>query len=68
VSWKVSPANSSAEETLNGAFTIRHYKSSLSCIQIEIADTIRDDEVRRELFADDLAFAIPNFARRYVTF
>jgi hypothetical protein len=43
--------------TLNGGFKIRHYKSSLTCIQIELRNTVREDKVKRDLSADDVAFA-----------
>lgn len=68
--YRVSPARASDTETgaVNGAFTVRNYASLISCVQIEVADTIRDSAQLRQLLIEDLSFAIPNFVRRYAPF
>lgn len=68
--YRVSPANDSAFETSNvsGGFTVRHYGSLINSIQLEIADTIRTDESRRDTFADDLALCLVDFVRRHAPF
>lgn len=40
----------------------------INCIQVEIRDEIRNDDVRREFVQEDLAFALINFVRRYAPF
>lgn len=69
-SYRVSPANESVLETgaVSGGFTIRHYGATINCIQVEIANTVRDDPATRALFIGDLALAIINFVRRYAPF
>lgn len=68
--YRVSPVDAAATEIgrLNGGFTVRNYSSALNCIQIEIANTIRDDVEKRNFLIEDLAFAIINFVRRYAPF
>lgn len=68
--YRVSPSNAAAAETpaVSGGFTIRCYGATIPAVQIEIADTIRDDAEKRALFVDDLALAIVNFVRRYAPF
>lgn len=68
--YRVSPENETTTETgqVNGGFTVRNYGTSINSIQIEIADTIRDDVEKRAFFIEDLAFAIVNFVRRYTPF
>jgi N-formylglutamate amidohydrolase len=69
-SYRVSPADENTPETsaVSGGFTIRHYGASINCIQIEIANTVRDDPAIRDLFIADLALAVVNFVRRYAPF
>ena len=69
-SYRVSPADATVPETsaVTGGFTIRHYGATVNCIQVEIADTIRNDPEPRGFFVDDLASAIVNFVRRYAPF
>jgi hypothetical protein len=68
--YRVSPIDEAATEIgrLNGGFTVRNYSTVLNCIQIEIANTIRDDEAKRKFLIEDLAFATINFVRRYAPF
>jgi hypothetical protein len=68
--YRVSPENAAATETgeVEGGFTVRHYARSISCIQIELADTIRNDGEKRGFLIEDLAFAIINFTRRHAPF
>lgn len=68
--YVVSPADEKATETseVSGGFTVRHYGTRINCIQIEIANTIRDDDENRGFFVEDLALAIINSVRRYVLF
>lgn len=70
--YRFSPANEEAEETdrVSGGFTVKKYSKDLkiNCIQIEIADTIRDDEEKRSFVIEDLAFAMINFVRRHSPF
>jgi N-formylglutamate amidohydrolase len=69
-SYRVSPADASVPETsaVSGGFTIQHYGTTINCIQVEIAATVRDDPATRELFIGDLALAVVNFVRRYAPF
>jgi N-formylglutamate amidohydrolase len=69
-SYRVSPADETVPETsaVSGGFTIRHYGATINSIQVEIADTVRNDPQARGFFVDDLALAIVNFVRRYAPF
>ena len=66
--YRVSPVDAAATEIgrLNGGFTVRN-NSSLNCIQIEIANTIRNEH-KSGFLIEDLAFALINFVRRYAPF
>jgi len=68
--YRVSPADGAATEIgrLNGGFTVRNYSSALNCIQIEVANTIRDERKKRNFLIEDLAFSMINFVRRYAPF
>lgn len=68
--YRVSPADGTTPETsqVNGGYTIRKYAAVLSGIQIEIANTLRDEPVKREVFCEDLAQAMVNFTRRHAPF
>jgi len=68
--YRVSPVNSTAPEIprLNGGFTVRNYSSRLNCIQVEIANTIRNDVQKRSFVIEDLAYAMINSVRRYAPF
>lgn len=70
--YRVSPANEEAKETdgVSGGFTVREYaeKWKINCIQIELADTIRNSEEKRSFVIEDLAFAMINFVRRHSPF
>jgi hypothetical protein len=69
-SYTVSPADASATETgvVNGGFTVRSQNDQMNCVQIEVASPIREDDTKRGFLIEDLAFAIPNFVRRYAPF
>jgi hypothetical protein len=68
--YTVSPADASTTETgvVNGGFTVRNQSEQLNGIQIEVARPIREDGTKRGFLVEDLAFAIPNFVRRYAPF
>jgi len=68
--YVVSPVDETVTETseVSGGFTVRNYGPRINSIQIEIADTIRDDAENRGFLIDDLAFAIINSVRRYAPF
>src|SRR5262245_15139332 len=68
--YRVSPANATAPEnaSVDGGFTIRHYGAFINSIQVELADTVRLDDLKRPLVGEDLAFSIINFVRRYAPF
>jgi hypothetical protein len=68
--YAVSPANADATENpaVDGGFTVRTQSAQLNCVQIEIAQPVREDETRRGLLVEDLAAAIPNFVRRHAAF
>jgi hypothetical protein len=70
VSYRVSPVDESVPETsaVSGGFTIRQYGATINCIQVEIANTVRDDPELRGFFVADLAAVIVNFVRRYAPF
>jgi N-formylglutamate amidohydrolase len=69
-SYRISPADETLDETsdVSGGFTVRNYGASINSIQIEIADTIRNDDLKRGFFIEDLALAIINFTRRHAPF
>lgn len=68
--YRVSPADATVTETseVNGGFTVRNYGASINSIQIECANTIRNDGEKRDFLIEDLAFSIINFARRHAPF
>ncbi len=68
--YRLSPADVTAPEnsSVDGGFTVRRYGAFISSIQIEIADTIRDDDQKRSFVIEDLALAIVNFVRRHAPF
>lgn len=68
--YRVSPSDQAATETgvVNGGFTVRNYSSNINCIQIELANTVRDDGAKRDFIIEDLAFSIMNFVRRHAPF
>jgi hypothetical protein len=66
--YRVNPGNAAQDEILNGGMTVRRYSSRLNCIQIEITRSIRDDDTRRDLLIEALAFALINFVRRHAPF
>ena len=69
VRYRVSPADATTPGILGGAFTLSNYSSmNISCIQLEISNTIRNDRDRRNLLKEDLAFALINFVRRHAPF
>ena len=69
-SYRVSPADETVPETsaVSGGFTVRNYGATINCIQVEIADTVRNDPELRGFCIDDLASAVVNFVRRYAPF
>lgn len=68
--YTIYPKNESeTEEFLDGGFTvINSVKFGINCIQIELADTIRDNDEKRSFIIEDLAFAMINFVRRHAPF
>lgn len=68
--YRISPANESATETaeVNGGFTVRNYGTKLNSIQLELANTIRDNGEKQAFIIEDLAYSIINFSRRHAPF
>src|SRR5215470_4271140 len=68
--YRVSPADATAPEnaSVDGGFSVRQYGAFINSIQVELADTVRLDDQKRLFLAEDLAFAIINFVRRYAPF
>ncbi len=68
--YTLSPADATEAEVpeLNGGFTVRTNASRLNCIQLEITSSIRNDDARRALLVEALAFTLINFVRRYAPF
>ena len=69
--YRVSPTDVDSRETnqVRGGFTVRRYADlMINCIQIELADTLRQNEEKRNLIIEDLAFAMINFVRRHSLF
>jgi N-formylglutamate amidohydrolase len=68
--YDLSPANADATENpeVDGGFTVRNQSAQMNCVQIEVAEPVREDETRRGLLVEDLATAIPNFVRRHAPF
>jgi hypothetical protein len=54
--------------SVDAGFTVRHYGAFINSIQVELADTVRLDDQKRPFVAEDLAFSIINFVRRYAPF
>jgi hypothetical protein len=69
-SYRVSPADETVPETnaVSGGFTIRNYGATINSIQVEIADTVRNDPATRDFLIADLASAIVNSVRRHAPF
>lgn len=61
--------SSKIPETLKGDFTLEEYGSSntdgVDAIQIEIESALRIDNSKRDIFIEDLAFAINSLVARY---
>jgi hypothetical protein len=68
--YRVSPLDETTTETsaVSGGFTIREYGPLINAIQIEIANTIRDDSQKADFLVEDLALAMINFVRRHSQF
>src|SRR4029434_96667 len=68
--YRVSPQDETTPETsaVSGGFTIREYGPLINAIQIEIANTIRDDSQKADFLVEDLALAMINFVRRHSQF
>jgi N-formylglutamate amidohydrolase len=71
--YEISPKQPDQAENkeVDGGHTVRTYGSStpngIDAIQLEIAAPIRNDNDLRAAFIENLAYAIGNFAARYVT-
>jgi N-formylglutamate amidohydrolase len=71
--YEISPKRPDQAENneVDGGHTLRTYGSStpngIDAIQLEIAAPIRNDNDLRAAFIENLAYAIGNFATRYVT-
>jgi hypothetical protein len=48
----------SENSSVDGGFTVRRHGACINSLQIEIADTIRDDDQKRAFVIEDLAFAV----------
>ena len=61
--------SSRTPETLPGDFTLKAYGSSnpdgVDAVQVEIESALRIDEIKRQAFIDDLAYAMSNLIARY---
>ena len=70
ITFRVSPAAKNVKETteVTGGFTVREYSKVLNCVQIELANTMRDTDAAVDRTVDALAWALVNFVRRYVPF
>lgn len=68
--YRLSPADAASPETgsVDGGFTVQRYGAVINSIQVEIADTIRNDDQKRLFVIEDLAFSIINSVRRYAPF
>ncbi len=70
--YDISPTQPDKAETkeVDGGHTVRTYGSSapdgVDAIQLEIASTLRNDRDKRAAFIENLAYAIGNFAARYI--
>jgi N-formylglutamate amidohydrolase len=70
--YVVSPKQPNIDETrdVDGGHTVRTYGSShedgVDAIQLEIASTLRNDGDKRAAFIENVAYAIGNFAARYI--
>jgi hypothetical protein len=67
--YVISPKRAGIPETINGGYIVRTYGSSnnngLDAIQIEIDDSIRDDEGKRNDLIRHLAYAIRNLVGQW---
>ena len=68
--YRVSPENETTTETgeVNGGFTVRNYGTVINSIQVELANTVRNNAENQAFVVEDLSFAIINFVRRYAPF
>ena len=70
--YVISPKQPNKEETkeVDGGHTVRTYGSSKSdgvdAIQLEIASTLRNNRDKRAALIENMAYAIGNFAARYI--
>jgi N-formylglutamate amidohydrolase len=70
--YVISPKQPDQEENkeVDGGHTVRTYGSSkpdgIDAIQLEIASTLRNDRDKRAALIENLAYAIGNFAARYI--
>lgn len=66
----VQPSQSGDKETFRGGYILKTYGSNnsngIDCIQFEIDDKIRNDSVKRNKFADDLASIIDTFTHLFL--
>lgn len=66
-SFTVSPASSTISETgeVSGGFTVRHYGGTINAIQLEVAREVRDNNDKKEILIEELAYTLVNFARQH---
>jgi N-formylglutamate amidohydrolase len=65
--FTVSPASSTISETgeVNGAFTVIHYGGTINAIQLELAPEMRNNNDKKDILIEELAYTLVNFSKQY---
>ena len=63
----VSPANKTIKDNGNvfGGFTIKKYGGLINAVQIELAPEMRNNDLKKGLLIEELAYTLPNFVMQY---
>ncbi|MFZ1217757.1 MAG: N-formylglutamate amidohydrolase [Chthoniobacterales bacterium] len=66
-SFTVSPASSTISEIgeVSGGFTVRHYGGTINAIQLEVAREVRDNNDKKDILIEELAYTLVNFVRQH---
>ncbi len=65
--FAVAPASSTIDESegVGGGFTVRHYGGTINAIQLELAPEMRNNNEKKEILIEELAYTLVNFARQH---
>jgi N-formylglutamate amidohydrolase len=64
----VSPPNKNTNENPQafGGFTVKKYGGLINAVQIELAPEMRNNDLKKGLLIEELAYTLPNFVMQYV--